>query len=155
MHLIMAVLLTCAQPHYHDFDFWLGSWTVRDVKGKVVGRNDVTRTIANCVVQEHWYGARGGIGSSFNIWNVESGKWHQTWVDNSGGLLLLDGGLVRGSMVLGGTMPDRKAGKVLNVVRWTPLPDGRVRQHWTASSDGGKTWQDVFDGYYSKRTLSP
>jgi hypothetical protein len=34
---------------------------------------------------------------------------------------------------------------------WTPLPDGRVRQHFKESSDGGKTWTDWFDGYYSKK----
>ena len=32
---------------------------------------------------------------------------------------------------------------------WTKLPDGRVRQHFTESSDDGKTWTEWFDGYYS------
>jgi len=34
---------------------------------------------------------------------------------------------------------------------WMPLQDGRVRQHWEATTDGGKTWTTVFDGYYSRR----
>jgi hypothetical protein len=31
------------------------------------------------------------------------------------------------------------------------LDDGRVRQHWRASKDGGETWVTVFDGYYSRK----
>jgi hypothetical protein len=42
-------------------------------------------------------------------------------------------------------------GKSVNRVTWQPLPDGRVRQHWEASEDGGTTWKTAFDGYYTKR----
>jgi hypothetical protein len=31
------------------------------------------------------------------------------------------------------------------------LPDGRVRQHWETSKDGGATWTTAFDGYYRRR----
>lgn len=37
-----------------------------------------------------------------------------------------------------------------DVITWTSNEDGTVRQHWRASKDG-KTWQDVFDGIYSRR----
>ena len=36
-------------------------------------------------------------------------------------------------------------------ITWTPLDDGRVRQHWEATTDGGKAWSTVFDGYYARR----
>jgi hypothetical protein len=36
-------------------------------------------------------------------------------------------------------------------ITWTPLPDGRVRQHWESTTDGGRTWSTVFDGYYTRR----
>jgi hypothetical protein len=36
-------------------------------------------------------------------------------------------------------------------VTWTPQPDGRVRQLWESSSDGGRTWTVVFDGLYARQ----
>ena len=36
-------------------------------------------------------------------------------------------------------------------ITWERLPDGRVRQLWESSKDGGTTWTVAFDGYYAKR----
>jgi len=33
---------------------------------------------------------------------------------------------------------------------WSPLPDGRVRQFFEQSSDGGETWATWFEGFYSR-----
>ena len=54
-------------------------------------------------------------------------------------------------MVLEGTSPAPNNTSVINRVTWTPLPDGRVRQFWQTSNDGGKTWTAGFDGFYSKK----
>ncbi len=35
---------------------------------------------------------------------------------------------------------------------WTLLPDGRVRQFFEQSDDGGETWAPWFEGFYT-RTL--
>jgi hypothetical protein len=42
-------------------------------------------------------------------------------------------------------------GKVTDRIVWTPLEDGRVRQVWDMSSDGGRSWQLLFDGLYTRR----
>ncbi len=34
----------CASTAFHQFDFWLGDWDVRDASGKMVGQNRITRT---------------------------------------------------------------------------------------------------------------
>jgi hypothetical protein len=46
---------------------------------------------------------------------------------------------------------DTPQGRVADRITWTPLPDGRVRQEWNISRDGGKTWQQVFLGFYARR----
>jgi hypothetical protein len=33
---------------------------------------------------------------------------------------------------------------------WTAQPDGRVRQFFEQSNDGGETWEPWFEGYYSR-----
>jgi hypothetical protein len=142
----------CSASAYHQFDFWVGNWTVYGTQDrKLSGTNDVTREQGGCVLQEHWIGTSGDTGTSVNLYYDRAHHWHQTWVDNSGGLLLLDGGLRGGNMVLSGTMPGRDGKPVLNRIEWTPNKDGTVRQLWTASRNGGKTWNILFDGTYKKR----
>ncbi len=92
-------------------------------------------------------------GTSYNIYDASRGRWYQTWVDNRGRLLVLDGGLVDRRMVLTGQRPSpsEKGRTLTDRVTWAPLENGQVRQHWEVSSDGGSSWRTVFDGIYSKK----
>jgi hypothetical protein len=145
----------CDTPGHHQFDFWLGEWRVTS-NGQPAGTNVVETTQNGCVLQENWRGSGiGGItGTSFNIYDRETGRWHQTWVDASGTLLLLDGGLSGESMVLEGERPAPGGeGSVQHRITWTPNPDRSVRQLWEASQDGGETWNVIFDGLYTRSEL--
>ncbi len=142
----------CAAPQYREFDFWAGDWNVTDTHTKKpVGTNTVTHELGGCVLQEHWKGSDGSVGTSFNLYETSTRRWHQSWVDNAGGLLLLDGGLHGKEMILSGTTTGKQGKSVMQRITWTQLPDGTVRQHWIASSDHGKTWKDAFDGIYKKK----
>jgi hypothetical protein len=161
LQLIAAVLLStmaddprpprCNTPEHRQFDFWVGEWDVTTPDGKLAGRNSITRELGDCVVHEHWQGAGGMRGESFNMWDRDSRRWHQTWVNSSGELLLLDGVFQDGSMRLtGDSGPPAK--RITNRITWTPAADGSVRQLWEISEDGGKTWTTAFDGRYRRRT---
>ena len=142
----------CASPEHRQFDFWLGEWDVTS-HGTPAGTNHINAIQGGCVLQENWRGAGpGGItGSSFNIYDRERATWHQTWVDSSGTLLLLDGGIVDGSMVLEGERPAPGGkGSVRHRIAWTPNEDGTIRQLWEASQDGGANWSVLFDGLYTR-----
>jgi hypothetical protein len=139
----------CTAPQHRQFDFWLGRWRVTDqVTHKFDGTNDVTRELNGCVLQEHWNGTGGSTGTSFNLYDTSRKQWHQTWVDGSGGILQLDGGLKNGAMVLEGARRTRAGKSVIDRITWTPNRDGSVRQFWQASNDGGTTWTTQFDGLY-------
>jgi hypothetical protein len=140
----------CAQAEHRQFDFWIGEWTVTGPGGKLAGSNRIERIEGGCGLQENWTGAGGGTGRSLNAWSPQDGKWHQTWLSNQGLWLELAGGLRDGAMVMEGRTIDRKKQTVLERVTWTPQPDGRVRQFWEQSRDGGKTWTVAFDGMYSR-----
>lgn len=135
----------CIAPEHRQFDFWLGEWEVRGPAGKLVGVNRITSLHKGCVPFED-YRAGEFSGSSLNIYDAERRKWHQTWVDSSGGL-------VDGKMVLAGKTidPAKPDGTIENRITWQPLADGRVRQLWETSTDKGKTWTSTFDGYYAKQ----
>ena len=140
----------CSTDEYRQFDFWVGEWEVTDAAGNVVGENRITSILGGCVLMEEWTGASQSRGKSWNIYNRATGQWHQSWVDNSGLLLQLDGGLQDGSMVLEGSLTGPR-GESLQKITWTPRDDGSVRQHWTSSQDGGATWTTAFDGIYRKK----
>jgi hypothetical protein len=142
----------CAVASFHQFDFWLGDWEVRDASGKMVGHNRITRMHKECVIFEN-YRAGEFTGSSLNVYDADRKVWHQTWVDSGGGLLVIEGAFVDGKMILAGETVDaeKPGGKVDNRITWQPLPDGRVRQLWETSADKGMTWATSFDGYYTRQ----
>ena len=140
----------CAAPLHRQFDFWIGVWDVVGPAGKFAGINRVEPTDRGCALSESWSSAGGGYtGHSLNSVGSD-GRWRQTWVDSGGLRLELVGGLVDGRMVLEGETPAGGAGAppVKNRITWSPEPEGRVRQHWETSPDGGKTWATAFDGMY-------
>jgi len=149
-----ATAKICDSKEHRQFDFWIGEWTVTS-DGQAAGTNSIQSIHNGCVLQENWQGAGpGGIsGASFNIYDQATGQWHQTWVDSSGTLLLLDGGVVDGAMVLSGSRPSRDGkGTTLHRISWTPNPDQTVRQLWEASSDDGSNWTVLFDGLYTRQS---
>jgi hypothetical protein len=91
-----------------DFDFWLGEWDVFGPQERRAGRNSITALYGGGAIAEHWHGAGDVEGHSLNAYDPATDRWHQTWVDSTGGLLLLDGRLIDGSMVLEGVGRGRR-----------------------------------------------
>ena len=136
---------------YRAFDFWIGEWDVSNAAGKQVGRNTIRADADSCMLFERWNGAGGSVGSSINFIDPDTKRWRQIWVDGSGGLIEIEGAVSDGAMRLVGTHTYRDGRKLPFRGTWTPLPDGRVRQHFEESSDEGETWPTWFDGYYTRR----
>lgn len=145
----LAQTSSCASPEAAQFDFWIGDWDVFRPDGKLAGTNRIER-LYDCGLHEHWSGAGGKVlGQSLNRWDKDRDRWHQTWVDSQGGILLLEGAFRDGAMTLDdATAPGRPANAPVNEIRWTAQPDGSVHQLWRTSSDGGRTWAIAFDGRY-------
>lgn len=131
-----------------DFDFWVGEWEVHlGDTGEHIGHNLIERAQGGHVLTEHYTTDSGRFsGTSLNGYDHVAGRWHQCWMDVTGLVLDLYGGLVEGSMVMSGTV---EAGR-LERITWTPETDGSVRQHWQQSDDDGATWSTVFDGSYRR-----
>ena len=136
----------CQSAEYRQFDFWVGTWDVFLPNGQKAGENRIEPISAGCALLENWSGRGGFTGKSLNIYDRDDKRWHQTWVDSSGGLLMIAGSLVDRRMVL-----SSEAGGTWQRITWTPNDDGSVRQFWEASADAGKTWTVQFDGKYVRR----
>ena len=138
----------CATAEHRQFDFWVGRWEVHTPDGKRAGANTIRQLLGGCVLQETWHGAGGHNGTSYNIYDASRHRWHQTWVDDDGLLLQLDGALVDGRMVLSGETVDSTGHMVKQRITWERMDGGKVRQRWDSSPDGVK-WQVLFEGIYS------
>jgi hypothetical protein len=141
----------CTAPEHRQFDFWIGEWDVTNPAGKPAGHNRIERILGGCALRETWSGAGGSHGTSYSAWDHQRRRWHQTWVDDDGLVLRLEGGFADGKMVLSGETLDSAGATVRNRITWQETGPGMVRQLWEVSSDGGKTWRVVFDGRYRKR----
>jgi len=141
----------CAAPEHRQFDFWIGEWEVTTPNGTPAGRNRIESILDGCALSESWTGAKGGAGNSYNAYDRQTGRWHQTWVDNGGLVLRLDGVFADGKMILSGESRDSSGARVLNRITWQRTAPGAVRQLWETSRDGGGTWSVAFDGRYRKR----
>jgi hypothetical protein len=139
---------SCASPEHRQFDFWIGEWEVRTPDGKVAGRNRIEKVEGGCGLQETWTAAGGGSGRSINAYFPGDRKWHQAWLGSGGLFMHIEGGLRDGSMRLEGETPRADGTRLSQRITWTPQSDGRVRQHWEQSTDGGRTWTTAFDGVY-------
>lgn len=136
----------CSAPETRQFDFWIGDWDVFE-DGKLAGTNRIER-VYGCVIHESWKSPELS-GQSLNVFDARRGVWHQTWVDSNSGLLVIEGAWRNGSLAMSdATLAGKKDPRRTNEITWTPNADGSVRQHWRASTDGGKSWSTVFDGKY-------
>jgi len=140
----------CDANEHRQFDFWLGEWNVRTPDGKLAGTNSISAGYGGCVLHERYTTGRGYSGESLNLYDASRKVWHQTWVDTSGTLLLLQGGLRGSSMVLEGQDAPAEGVIVKHRITWTPNADGSVRQHWESTDKKGQ-WTTAFDGNYTRK----
>jgi ketosteroid isomerase-like protein len=140
-----AKLTFCSGPEYRKFDFWLGDWDVFEAdKVAAVARTRVDRILDGCVLREEFESTNGLTGQSFSLYDASRKIWHQSWVTNRGELLIVEGRIQDGEMVLAGA--ERMADGTDRLARgvWKPM-NGSVRETAATSLDAGKTWQPWFD----------
>ncbi len=141
----------CQSAEHKQFDFWIGDWEVKDSSGKLVGHNSIFPILNGCALSENWTSAAGNNGVSYNFFDKSSKQWHQTWIDDSGSPLYLNGSYINNQMVLQGEQTNAQGSTSLHKITWTLLDDGRVSQYWQLSNDEGKTWNDIFLGFYNRK----
>lgn len=139
----------CCNEKARQFHFWAGDWETFNPAGKLVGTNHIVVMQNGCTMQENWASA-GSVftGTSYNYYDPATDKWNQVWIDNMGGNLQLEGGLVGKEMILKSKAMNGRP--KVDRITWTPNSDGTVRQKWETSTDQEKTWTVAFDGLYKK-----
>lgn len=137
----------CAAEEYRQFDFWVGEWTVSGPDGGRAGRSRVSVVMDGCVIREEWDSGQVR-GTSLTVYDRPRQRWSQTWVDNRGVQLRLEGGLDDGAMVLAGSRLGGDGTRRRFRITWRPTGECGVRQVQRVSEDGGETWSVGFEGIY-------
>jgi hypothetical protein len=154
---LVADLSAKAYPCENDeafraFDFWVGDWVVHGPAGAPAGTNRITRAERGCVLIENWTSATGGTGMSINYLDKSTGEWVQVWHAEGGSQIHIRGGMTDEGMQLVGQIHDIASNNTSPFRGlWTPLEDGRVRQYFEQSADGGETWSPWFEGFYTRQ----
>src|SRR5437868_4042146 len=89
-------------PETKQFSFWVGEWTCEGVMAgppetKTKGSNKIAMDMGGHVVHEH-FTMPGLNGESWSVYMPGPKKWRQTWVDDSGSYIALEGGWADGKM---------------------------------------------------------
>lgn len=147
----------CEAPEYRAFDFWIGEWDAYETgTDNLAGRSTIAREDAGCTITEHWRSQDGSgyTGRSINIYDRQTGRWEQYWVDSTGEATHFVGGPIEG-----GAMRITDAANVRTGVNngqpfqvrmtFTPNADGSVRQHGETSGDG-VSWTSRYDFTYRR-----
>jgi tetratricopeptide (TPR) repeat protein len=145
---VTAARFPCkGNPKNRAFDFWDGHWDV-SYQGAPAGKSEIKTILGDCVLFENWTSVQGTTGKSFNYYDAAEGHWRQIWVDDSGGVIEFTGQFEQGVLHYTAQTKTPDGGKLLHQLNFSRNPDGSVRQHWLTSNDGGKSWQEAFDGHY-------
>ena len=136
-----------------QFDFWLGDWDVYVGKNKV-GENLVELDTQGCTLVENWKNTTGGKGKSLSVYDGSTKKWKQFYVGGQGGVFLFRGEYKpkEKNMYFTAETLTPKGAKVLHIFEFFELPNKTVQQRWKQSTDGGKTYNTVWDSIYKKKT---
>lgn len=128
-------------------------WDVTS-SGAPAGQSHVEKILGECVIWENWTGASGVGGKSFNTWDSTRNEWRQSWFDSTGTVTEYHGTFADKKMVLvADSLLPGPDGKLQETKQRMTFYDqgGTLRQHGENSTDGGKTWQTVYDLLYSRQ----
>lgn len=154
---VLAQAAGCDTPQSHQFDFWVGRWSVSPTghPEKHVADSLIETLYSGCAIRENWMPLTpGGDGGSLSSYVPADSGWRQTWVDASGARVDFKGGWDGHAMILTGVWPQPGHPTQLTRMTYTAV-DGAVRQLGESSDDAGKTWQPSFDFIYRKAVAAP
>ena len=142
-----------AEPHAHDFDFWIGEWDVFQTGGQFLVGHSVVQSIAGeCAILENWTSSQAQTGTSINYYNPSTGKWEQDWMGSDGApQRYLNGIYQDGIMHFTYEAVDAKGKKTTGNFKFYQIDSNTVRQYQDVNNDDGKTVTVSYDFTYVRK----
>lgn len=145
----------CNLPQAAQFDFWLGEWELT-WNDTVKGSNIVSKDLDGCVIHEQFTGPSDGFsGQSWSVYNPATNKWQQTWVDNAGAYLTLEGEFTNGQMELSTQKINAKGETVLLKMVFSNITPNEFDWEWKRSANGGSNFEVLWKIHYRRKQHPP
>jgi len=145
-----------ADPHFRDFDFWVGHWDVHQTGSNLpVGHSIIEKIAGECAILENWTSERFSYnGKSINYFDPNSSAWEQLWVGSEGGrdyVHLFQNGHYKDN-IMQFDFEQKDASGYIQKGRFSffNLGPDRVRQLQEISKDNGNSWTTVYDFTYER-----
>ena len=143
----------CSTTEASQFDFWLGNWdlTWNDTSH---GTNTILKIMDGCTINENFNSPSANYkGSSWSVYNPQSKKWQQTWVDNQGGYISLSGKFENNRMTLLTESQKSPTGKeIMYRMVYYNITPGKFDWKWESTTDSGATWKTIWLIHYLKKS---
>ena len=141
-----------AEPHSHDFDFWIGEWDVYPTgANNLVGHSVVQSISGGCAILENWTDTKDHPGKSINYYNPATGKWEQDWIGSGGGPQRYLNGEYKNN-VMHFTYENMANGKkITGNFKFYNMGKDTVRQYQDVNNDDGKTVTVSYDLTYVRK----
>ena len=146
----------CAAAEQQQLSFWAGEWDLTwpgSQAGEVQhGTNSIRRILDGCVVEENFSGGTDMHlrGRSVSLYDTNSHRWKQTWVDNEGGYLDFVGDFKDGQMTLSREVTRPDGTRIAQRMVFKNIQPDEFDWSWESSRDGGKTWSVVWPIHYKR-----
>lgn len=169
-----AAAFACDSAPYHQFDFWLGSWTVdqeilqRDgTYAHFPAVDRVERAADGCAVIEHWRGivqffwdgmtAPDSMhGFSVRSFDPAHGTWSILWLSSRHDALTqpFTGTFTAGRGTFTKRVPQADGTNSISRIVFAPVNPDMVEWSIATSSDGGTSWRTVWRMHFRRATPS-
>ncbi len=142
----------CGQEEFHQFDYWIGTWSVAGASQTKSADVTVTPILEHCALSERWQTAQGGRGHDgygVSTYNQATRSWEYFWVASNGYTSFWTGHFSEGAMNFVAAQPSPGAASLRH---WEMklLPDGRIQEMASSSQDDGKTWKVQYTLYWTR-----
>lgn len=145
----------CAGPEHRALDFWIGDWELAFTQadgGVGTAENRITREFSGCVIAERFSQPSGFEGASHSIYDAQRRVWRQTWVDNAGGVFVLEGGPTKDAPHVFElrTVEPRGADQRVRRMTWENVGPDALTWRWQAEGPDG-AWRDLWVLNYRRK----
>lgn len=117
-------------------DFLLGEWDVSNEAGVSLGVATFTTDMAGCLIRESYVTSRGYSAHSFIYHDLNTRRWHRTFVDSEAERAELSGFMVNGALVLSGGEEVPRPGIALVRNTFRRIDGNTMKQIFETSLDG-------------------